>query len=190
MRLALVPPLAATLAVAGCSPSAAIPDTAVMVHMTQTNPTACGIAENTGTIGSVTQNTLTSTVTDGMSGASVQCSVAGSGTGPYSVNATAMQPSNDVTLQIIIPSISNSATATSPAQGFVSYSSPATTNPYQSSQTGCDFYFIGGTPEKVATGEIWVAFTCAEISYGPGMSSCPVTQSFAAFEGCETVATN
>jgi hypothetical protein len=117
-------------------------------------------------------------------GATVQCSVVAKGAGAYSVNASATLGAD--TLTITIPTISTTATIMAAATGSVSYESEKTVVLYQSSN--CQFYFVPGTNETVAPGRIWVAFQCAEVTNGPTMSSCPLSESYAVFEECETTA--
>ena len=169
-----------TTSASSSSGAAAVADTAWTLTL-QSGPT-CIIATNTGDMGTLTESLITSRATDGIGGASVQCSVVGSGSGPYSVTALARQ--GQYTLDVSIASISTTASQTSPAVGSITYESVATAVPYSSDD--CDFYFAAGTPETAAAGKIWMSFSCAEVTNGPSMSSCSLTEGIAAFEDCTT----
>lgn len=190
MRFAFVSLLAATLAtLAGCNSTALPPDAAWMVTMTQEDPVPampCAIFDNMVSVGALSSDMITTRVMNGMMGAQVECSVVGSGAGPYAVVAQASLGAD--ILSIDIPAISTSNVKTMPAVGAVSYESDRTINNYTSSN--CDFYFIPGTTESVVPTRIFVAFTCAEVTYGAGGSSCPLLESYAVFEECQTTASN
>jgi hypothetical protein len=186
MRFALVAFSAAALAaLAGCSsPVPATPDGAWTVNMTNQGGT-CMVSNSTRSIGTVTAVDPEKRITDGemLTGgpAALTCSVSGTGTGPFSVDASLAQGAD--TLQIVIAAISAGATKTAPATGSVGYESDATVEEYQS--PSCSFYFVDGTQEGVAAGKIWAAFTCAGITNGQSGSTCPVLESYVLFENCD-----
>ena len=86
-------------------------------------------------------------------------------------------------IQISIPKIDSSATKMAPAPGTASFSSKNSGGAYRS-DTGspCAFYFAPGTSEGVASGKIWVSFSCPVVV--AGMSTCELAESFAIFENC------
>jgi len=180
MRLPLLAfSLAALAALEGCSSGTPVtPDSAWTVNLS--GGTDCQIFNSTRSVGEVTVSTVQERVDDGANGASVICSV--TGTGPFVVNAIATLGPD--TLNIVIPSLTAGATAAAPAIGSVSYESDATVANYASNN--CDFYFANGQ-EGVDPGQVWVAFTCAALSNGGTASSCPVTESVALFENCTTM---
>lgn len=135
-----------------------------------------------GTVGVVTDAKKTTVVVDGVEGATVACSVAGAGTGPYSVTGEIVQGSN--ALNFTIPAISKTATEAMPAEGSVSYRSVITADTYSSAQMpACQFYFKSGTPETVDPGKIWVAFRCDKVLALP--SECALGESYILLENCD-----
>jgi hypothetical protein len=182
MRLAflsLATALAAPLAI-GCSdPVPQTPDGAWIVTTIQDDPTACHIAGHNDEVGQLNASDKLMVVTDGVDGASISCTVAGTGT----FNVSALSQLADKTLNINIPAITAAATEMSPAIGAISYESAKTAVPYSGN---CNFYFTPSTPETVAEGKIWVAFKCDALTAGETMSTCPVSQGYALFESCLT----
>jgi hypothetical protein len=137
------------------------------------------LASHTSSVGSVTADTKVAVVLNGDAGASVTCTVAGSG--PFSVNAQASQ--NDKSLSISIPSIAPSASQQAPAMGQLAYSSAKTAgNPYSGA---CALWFTASTPETVAPGKVWLTFACPALV--SGMSTCPIQQGYALFENCNQI---
>jgi hypothetical protein len=121
--------------------------------------------------------------------ASVSCSVIG--TTSFAVQASASVATNgeepSKSLAIDIPVISNSASMASPASGTAAFSSTTSQGtaglPYSGT---CDFYFIPGSSEGVASGKIWGAFTCASVMNAQQQSACGVSVSYFVFENCAT----
>lgn len=109
----------------------------------------------------------------------VTCQV--TGTSSFAVSASATLSGQG--LQITIPKIDSSATKEAPAMGSVSFSSSKTASAYNNpEESPCSFYFIPSTGEGVASGRIWVAFTCPKVI--DKMSTCALAESFAIFENC------
>jgi hypothetical protein len=183
MRLTLASASIAALAIlAGCSSTP--PPTADGAWSVQLEQCSL-IANGTTAFGTIDQSSHAMTMTDQLNSASVNCSVAPSGSG-FSVNATAKGGADS--LFIKIPSISTSASPTSGAVGQVSFASQLTAdNAYESNN--CTFYFTTGTPETVsstATGTIFVAFTCPTLSDTSQGATCKLNQGYAFFENCLT----
>lgn len=180
MRLALVAVSAAALAaLAGCnSPVPASPDTAWTVNMNGTG-SGCNLGQVDGAVGVVNDSLIQQRVTDGMSGATVTCSVTPAGSG-FAVEATASQAGS--TLNMNIASITSGATMASPATGSISFENSMTVNVYSGA---CNFYFSNAA-EGVAAGKIWVTYDCMGITYGGSSppATCGVSTSVAAFENC------
>ncbi len=155
--------------------------------MIQSDPQVCTIEDNTAEVGTVTDTNIGRTVVDGTMDAnkntiSVMCVVSGSSN--FAVTAQATEGAQ--ILSITIPSISASASLSSPAPGSISYESAATAdNAFGGS---CNFYFDGGmgSAPPVAAGRIWVAFQCPSLQ--SGMTMCSVNQGYAVFEDCLTEA--
>jgi hypothetical protein len=167
----------------GCSdPVPQSPDGAWFVSTSQLDATKCHMAQHNSTFGQVDDAHRIAVETDGVKGAHVSCTVSGTGNGPYAVQVLAQ---NDmVTLQLSINAISTTATEASPAKGGVAYLDLDKTK-VQYAGTDCNFYFATKA-ETVATGKIWVAFTCDSIVNGDTMSDCTLTQGYALFENCLT----
>jgi hypothetical protein len=143
----------------------------------QPDGAACALPAGTDALGQVTASTMSALVADGMNGATISCSVLGNG--PFEVDGAAASASAG--LQITVPAISAGATQAAPAAGTISLLPSGSTSLYTGS---CSFYFVPDTPEIVASGKVWVAFTCPGIGNSIAMSTCPVTESYALFEGC------
>jgi hypothetical protein len=185
MRFALIAFSAAALAaLAGCSdPVPQTPDAAWMVNTVHDNPN-CLIQDTTKSFGMVTSAGPRPGMveTDGINMAMINCSV--SGTTSFAVDAsTQTTQDGGSSLQIIIASISKSATMAMPAVGEVSYQSDKTVANYGSH--ACNFYFEGSA-EGVSAGKIWVSFQCPALM--GGMSTCQLSQGYAIFENCLTTA--
>jgi hypothetical protein len=140
----------------------------------------CTIVSQEVAIGSVTATTKDKVLTDsGAEMAAVSCQV--SGTSSFAVDGSLSL--NGEGIQISIPKIDSSATKMAPAQGSISFKGKDTGNAYRSgSATPCAFYFTQGTSQGVASGKIWVSFSCPEVV--GGMSTCEISESFAIFENC------
>ncbi len=182
MRFAVVAFSAAALAaLSGCSsPVPATPDAAWEVNMTNNGGT-CQISNSTRSLGVLTDADIETRITDGVMGATISCSVVGTGTGPFAIEAELLQGADS--LDISIPAISAGATKTAPALGTIQYESDATVVAYQGT---CNFYFATGTKEGVNATGIYVAFTCGGITDAQSSpaSTCPVLESYALFENC------
>jgi hypothetical protein len=181
--------VAALASLAGCSePIPMSPDGAFLIHTQQDDPQTCLIMGNTAQCGAVdeTLKKANGTLTDGVDGTKVSCSVIG--TGPYEVAGTLDDTGNTAGrqpyfLDLSIPALNKDATKDNPATGTLSFSAPWTATPYNGT---CNFYFTGAK-ERVTTGAVWFSFDCPSI--GAGESHCPVVSSVALFENCLTEAT-
>jgi hypothetical protein len=144
------------------------------------NGGACKITSQEVALGSVSATTKDRVlVAGGPEGADVTCSV--TGMSAFNVNASITVSGEGI--QISIPSISSSATKMAPAMGSVTFAGKQTGGAYTSeSDAPCAFYFTQGTSEGVASGKIWVGFTCPKVV--EGMSTCEMSESFAIFENC------
>jgi hypothetical protein len=144
------------------------------------NGGACQITSQVADVGSVTATTKDRVVVAGDdAGADISCQV--TGTSSFAVNGSATIAGQGI--QISIPKIDSSATKMAPAAGSVVFATGQTGGAYSTpSATPCAFYFKQGTGEGVASGKIWVAFTCPTVVNG--MSTCELTESFAIFENC------
>jgi hypothetical protein len=144
------------------------------------NGGACMITSQEVALGSVSATTKDRVlVANGPESADVACSV----TGMSSFNVSGSITVSGEGIQISIPSIASSATKMAPAMGSVVFSSKDTGGAYSSdSKAPCAFYFTQGTSQGVASGKVWVAFTCPSIANG--MSTCEMAESYAIFENC------
>jgi len=156
------------------------------------NAAACPIVGHVVSVGSVTANTKTHLIPNGVSEAGdlessdLSCTVSGTNKFDISASMTQVQQDGLVGLDIKVNGLTAAATEMSPAPGSASFSSPKTGNPYSPPEgMSCNFFFIPNSGEGVAGGRIWVAFTCPTVIDGSTMkSTCQLKQSFAIFENC------
>lgn len=145
--------------------------------------TGCQVVGHSAQVGSVSSASKDSVLVDGalvaQDAVEVSCQV--TGTSSFTVSGVARLAGDG--LQIDIPKIDSSATKEAPAKGTVSFGSTKTANAYTStSESPCDFYFLPNTGEGVASGRIWVAFSCPKVV--DKMSTCSMGESFVIFENC------
>jgi hypothetical protein len=189
MRLALLASPAIALAtLSGCSSRPAAPEGAWAVSLEKGTSTTCSFPNVQETLGEVSAGSVVTKVFDGqpdpnnMGSATVSCVVSATGTGTFSVDASAANGSGDKLLRVQIPSITPSATQTSPASGSANFTSPQIATSYGAQGT-CSFYFRSG--EGVSAGMIFGAFTCDPI--GDGSGACAMSESYFAFDNCESM---
>jgi hypothetical protein len=170
---------ALALGSAGCSdPVLPTPQGAFQVSFVRPGQD-CSIAGHNSNVGQVDAQTRTDVVIDGQNDASVSCTVSGSSS--FSVEGTVSQ--NAKSLQIVIDSISPSATIDNPAKGRVGFASPNTVKTYVGDKDHpCDFYFKNKS-ETVASGKIWVAFRCPDV-IAEGQDTCALNESYVILENC------
>jgi hypothetical protein len=171
----------------GCSdPVPATPRGAFFLRFVSPSFQTCPINTHEGKIGSVTATTHDRVLVDGEEGAAIDCRVSGSG--PFSVQATASQATaeNAYGFTLAISSITGSATQEAPATGSVSFSSTQTGGDAAASATDepCIFFFNTAAGQGVSAGKIWVSFTCSKLQLD--MSVCEINEGHAIFENCET----
>src|SRR6185503_1932073 len=119
---------------------------AISFQPPDTNPSECQIAGHNSAIGSVGPNKRDKVLVDGAEGASIECSVIGTG----KFNVTGKGTQSDKGLELRIDNLAATATEDAPLPGSVSYASINTAgNPYASTQQDmpCQFWFSKGTPE-------------------------------------------
>ena len=140
----------------------------------------CIITTQEVSLGSVTATSKDKVlVAGGVEKAEVSCQV--TGTSSFAVSASVSVGGEGI--QISIPKIDSSATKMAPAPGSAVFASKDTAGAYSSeSDTPCAFYFTQGTSQGVASGKIWVTFSCPKVV--GGMSTCAIDESFAIFENC------
>ncbi|MRG98124.1 hypothetical protein [Polyangium spumosum] len=171
-------PLVALALLGGCSdPVPPTPQGAFSVQFSDTG-VDCSIASHRSEAGDIDASKRTTVLVDGVEGASVTCSV--SGTGPFDVSAKIFFGSDGINLSI--PAINVGATEMSPATGALSFFSDRTAgDAFSSSQ--CNFYFKEGTGQGVAAGKLWVSFACPEVV--ESQNKCGITESHVIIENCE-----
>jgi hypothetical protein len=183
LALAVVSTSALAVFAAACSdPVPPTPQGAWTVQLVD-NGAACNIIGHAAQVGSVSSGSKDAVLVSGalVSGAEVEVSCQVTGTSSFEVTGLARLSGQG--LQITIPKIDSSATKEAPAKGSASFNSLKTAGAYSSSEaTPCDFYFLPGTGEGVASGRIWVAFTCPKVD--DAMSSCALAESYVIFENC------
>jgi hypothetical protein len=170
-----------SLCAIGCSdPVAPIPAGGWSAAFQHTSGT-CNINAHNAGVGQVSSDGKTVLVTDGIDDASVVCSVTPASGGTFNVQASATK--NGQNVSISIKGMSKTATATAPVQGTVAYVSPTTADNFTSpGDAPCNFYFVDGTKETIAAGNIWVAFECPKIADTNNV--CALT-GYAKFENCD-----
>ncbi len=143
---------------------------------------ACHINQHNAAVGVISKNTRGDEVTDALDGASVSCTV--QGTGGFKVQGSASQSGKS--LSISIGSLSKSATVDQPATGSLSYASPNTAgNAYvNTSDSPCKFWFEPSTSQDVSAGKVWVAFACDAVRDDGHDSTCGIKSGYAIFENC------
>ena len=191
MRLAVHgSPILVVATLVGCSNSSSPdPSGAVFLELGSTGSVACpvtgpqSVPPLTGTATAhVSETSPGPTITDGVSGASLNpCYVAGSASAGYQVSAALSVSENNIGVNI--PNITPAATATSPATGSVSVTTPSAVQGFDGSS--CSFYFAPGTQEKVAPGSIWVDFSCSSV-VDDNNDICAVSSGVLNVENCAT----
>ncbi len=185
-RFALAVVSTSALAVFAAACSDPVPPTpqgawfASLVH----NTGDCNINGHTTSVGSVTAGGRDRVLVSGTQEAGEDVSVSCQVTGTSSFTVDGVVTVGGKGLQISIPKIDSSATKDAPAAGSVAYNNVEFTAGAYSSSTEkpCNFYFVPSTGEGVASGRVWVAFTCPEVT--SGMSTCSLGESYAIFENC------
>jgi hypothetical protein len=184
LALAVVSTSALAVFAAACSdPVPPTPQGAWSVQLVNNDAAACKIIGHAAELGSVTSGSKDNVLVSGalVSGDPVDISCQVTGTSSFEVTGLARLSGQG--LQITIPKIDSSATKEAPAKGAVSFNSLKTAGAYSSSEaTPCDFFFAPGTGEGVASGRIWVAFSCPKVD--DAMSTCSLAESFVIFENC------
>jgi hypothetical protein len=144
------------------------------------NGGACTITSQLVDVGSVSATTKDRVlVSGGPESADISCQV----TGTTSFNVTGSVSVSGEGVQISIPKIDSSATKMAPAMGSVTFASKESGRAYSSeSDAPCAFYFPQGTSQGIASGKIWVTFSCAKVV--GGMSTCEIDESVVIFENC------
>ncbi len=161
--LTLLVGLGISLGAIGCSePVAPIPAGGWAITFTRTSIT-CMINSHNNGVGQVSQDGKPVLVSDGIDNANISCAVNPSG-GGFDVQAQALQ--NGKSVSIGVKGLTKTATAANPAKGNITYVSTETADTFSSQLAGtpCDFYFVDGTKETVAAGNVWVAFDCSQIA--------------------------
>ncbi len=162
----------------GCSdPVPPTPQGAYQVTFSSPSST-CGIQGHNAKVGYIDGLERSSVVVDG-DGASVSCTVSGSGT--FAVEAQITKDADN--LQIAVPAITSAATPMNPVKGRVAFASPTTVSNYVADKNHeCNFYFLPGSKEGVGAGKIWVAFQCPEVVAQD--STCRLLESYVLLENC------
>jgi hypothetical protein len=182
--LAVVSTSALAVFAAACSdPVPPTPQGAWYVKLTH-NSGDCDIIGHETDVGSVTAGGRDRVLVSGTKEANEDVDVSCQVTGTSSFQVAGVVTLGGKGLQISIPSIDASATKDAPAIGSASYNNVEFTAGAYSSSTDkpCNFYFVPSTGEGVASGRIWVAFSCPVVV--DEMSTCAVDESYVIFENC------
>lgn len=181
--LAVVSTSALAVFAAACSdPVPPTPQGAWAVTLSR-DTSECNIIGHAAQVGSVTSANKDGVLVSGALVLNEPVEVICQVTGTSSFEVTAVATLSGQGLQITIPKIDSSATKEAPAMGSVSFSSSKTAGAYSNAAaTPCSFYFIPSTGEGVASGRIWVAFSCPKVT--DKMSTCALAESYAIFENC------
>ncbi len=186
LALTLLVGLGISFSAIGCSdPVAPIPEGGWSLAFQHTSAT-CNIQAHNSGVGQVSQDGQTVLATDGIDNASVTCTVKAASGGTFDVQGSALK--NGLSLGLTVKGLSKSATKDAPVMGIVSYVSPTTADIFTSPQDApCEFYFIDGTKESIAAGNVWVAFNCPKIADTNNV--CSLT-GYAKFQNCDGTPTN
>ena len=181
MRFARLAVLSALLlAGPGCSDDVPpTPKGAFSVSFQDTG-TECAVKSHNMTVGSVTDTSKQTLLSDGQENAEVKCKVTGSG--PFAVSGSILQAGKF--LDVTVGSLASGTKLEGPATGSVGYAGGVeTSNTYSSkADTPCNFYFTTGQ-QGVAAGRVWMAFDCPKIV--SGQSTCELVTSYVIFENCD-----
>jgi hypothetical protein len=170
------------VATAGCGDSTPqSPQGAYDVHFS--GGPSCPIGSSVeAKVGDINDSVRSAVVVDSVDGTTVSCAVKGTGT--FNVSGQIQKGGDN--LDIEIDALPAGATKAAPAKGRVSFSSPQTVKPYNGDSAHlCNFYFLPGTKETVASGKVWLAFQCDQV-VGEMNQTCSISESYAIFENCTT----
>lgn len=188
MRFArLVVPATVVLSVSALGCSDPVPPTAQGAYsVTFIDPgVECDQAGHNITLGEVTPDTKDRLVKNGEEGSDLSCDVTGDGV--FNVSARARKGADFLGINVsgLRSVVNGGPTEDAPAPGTISFASANTAgNVYgTSSEAPCDFWFFEGTNQDVASGRVWLTFSCGAIAVGSG-STCQLNTSYAIFENC------
>ncbi|WP_437574652.1 hypothetical protein [Sorangium sp. So ce887] len=142
----------------------------------------CNVSGHSEILGDVTADQKTRMLADGEEGATVDCSVTGSGT--FAVTGRAKNSATATEIRVKIDGISPTATREMPATGSVSFSSARTSGIAFTSTTEeqCTFWFDPESEQGVDAGKIWVAFECTAVKSGRDI--CEIRLGTLSFDSC------
>lgn len=142
----------------------------------------CNVSGHSEILGEVTAAEKNQVLADGEEGATVDCSVTGSGS--FDVSARAKNSATATEIRVKINGINPAATQEMPATGSVSFSSAKTSGITFTSTTEdqCLFWFDPESDQGVDAGKIWVVFECPAVT--SGQYTCEIRRGALAFDGC------
>ncbi|AKT38444.1 hypothetical protein [Chondromyces crocatus] len=185
-RIALIPVFGiASLFAYGCSdPPPPTPRGGFDVQWLDSPPAECQLNTHRAQVGSPTATDPGEKISDGQNGASVECTVSGSGT--YLVKGRIQQDLN--ILAVTVSSLSSSASRAAPAKGSVTFRSKELQAGSVNSDADepCDFWFPDERPDdqRVSGGKAWLVFSCPKMNHLQG-SVCALGESYVLFENCD-----
>lgn len=168
----------------GCEePLPPTPQGAFAVNFSDTGAD-CTLKSHQSAMGIITATERKQIAVDLVKEAEIDCSVIGTGLGPFQVSAT-MRFEGTEFLSVSVPSIDAKATEATPAQGSVGFKSFVTAKLFGSSEP-CDFYIEPAGPtgvgEGVKPGAAWLSFSCPTIV--ESMTTCGIAESYILMENC------
>ncbi|AUX35577.1 MULTISPECIES: hypothetical protein [Sorangium] len=166
----------------GCSdPAPPTPRAAYSLNFVKPGA-SCNVGGHSEVLGEVTAARRLRVVADGDEGASVDCTVTGSGS--FDVSATLKNSATATQVRIKIVDISPGATKEMPASGSVSFSSAKTSGTTFTSTTDeqCQFWFDAESEQGVDAGKIWVVFECPSVT--DGQYTCEIRRGALALDSC------
>ncbi|WP_437596934.1 hypothetical protein [Sorangium sp. So ce590] len=166
----------------GCSdPEAPIPRAAYSLNFVDPGIN-CNVSGHSETLGDITADQRVQMLADGEDGATVDCTVTGSGT--FAVTGKARNSATATEIRVKIDGISPAATQEMPATGSVSFSSARTSGITFTSTTEeqCTFWFDPDSEQGVNAGKIWVVFECTAVRSGRDI--CEIRRGTLAFDSC------
>ncbi|XXX74033.1 hypothetical protein WMF30_40945 [Sorangium sp. So ce134] len=144
---------------------------------------SCNVNGHSEVLGEVTAARRLRVVADGDEGATVDCSVTGSGT--FDVSAELRNSATATRITLKIDDISPSTTKEMPATGSIIFSSAKTSGtPYTSTtDEPCQFWFDADSEQGVDAGKIWVVFECPAVKSG-SQYTCEIRRGALALDSC------
>ncbi|WP_437314454.1 hypothetical protein [Sorangium sp. So ce385] len=145
---------------------------------------SCNVGNHLEVLGEVSAARRLRMVADGEEGATVDCTVTGSGSFDVSATLELKNSTAATSVRIKIVDISPTATKEMPASGSIIFSSAKTSGTafVSTSDEQCQFWFDADSEQGVDAGKIWVVFECPSVT--DGQYTCEITRGALALDSC------